>query len=40
MKFKVIPTYGYHESARRERMLYEFSGGRLTHPELAGFPTP
>ena len=38
--FKVIPTESCHRRVRRERMLAEISGERLTHPGLAGFPTP
>ena len=37
---KVITTGGCHLRVRRERLLGEVSGGRLTHPGLAGFPTP
>jgi hypothetical protein len=37
--FKVIPTGGCHRHARRERLLSAISGGRLTSPGLAGFPT-
>src|SRR6476660_10071273 len=37
---KVIPTGGCHLRVRRERLLGGVSGGRLTHPGLAGFPTP
>jgi hypothetical protein len=36
----VIPTGGCHLRVRRERLLGAVSGRRLTHPGLAGFPTP
>src|SRR4030088_199102 len=38
--FKVIPTCGCHRRVRGERLLGAVSGRRLTHPGLAGFPTP
>lgn len=31
---------GWYLRVRRERLLGGFSGRRLTHPGLAGFPTP
>ena len=39
-KLKVIPTGGCHRRAGRERMLGKSGAERLTHPGLAGFPTP
>ena len=35
----MIPTGGCYRRVRRERLLGEISGRRLTHPGLAGFPT-
>ena len=31
---------GWYLRVRRERLLGDISGRRLTHPGLAGFPTP
>ena len=36
--FKVIPTWGYYRRARRERLLSEISGGRLTHSATGWVP--